>query len=89
MNQQVVRNFYVSEVFCDLGGGSHRTANKSDLTAVLVRELHCQLDPVNGGGETGDEKTALGAGEDFIELAADRALAGRIAFALDIGGVLK
>ena len=28
-------------------------------------------------------------GEDFVELAADGALAGRVSFALDVGGILK
>ncbi len=31
----------------------------------------------------------LGVGENFVELAANRALAGRVAFALDVGGILK
>ena len=62
---------------------------KRDLASVLVRQFEGQLDAMDGRREAGDEKPALGAGEDFVELAAHGALAGRVAVALDVGGILK
>ena len=56
---------------------------------MLVGEFDRQVNAVDGRGETGNEKTALGMGENFVELAAYRALARRVSFALDVGGILK
>ena len=48
-----------------------------------------QLDAMNGRGKTGNKQPPLGVGEDFVELAAHGALAGRVSLALDVGGILK
>ncbi len=39
--------------------------------------------------EAGDEQPPVGHGKDFFKLAAHGALAGRVAGALDVGGILK
>ena len=89
MNQQAVGNFDVAQVFGDLRRVVHGAADEGDLAAVLVGQFHGQLDAVNRRRETGDEQAPLGAGENFVKLAADRALAGRVSFALDVGGILQ
>ena len=89
IDHQAFGNFDVAEVFGNLGGVVHGAADEGDFASMLVGDLHGELDAVNGGREAGDEKAALGARENFVELAADGALAGRVAFALDVGGILK
>ena len=54
-----------------------------------MREFDRQLDAVNRRREARDEQAALGVGENFVELAAHGALAGRVSLALDVGGILK
>src|SRR5260370_29618530 len=44
---------------------------------------------MDGRCETGDEQSALGAGEDFVKLAAHGALTGGVATALDVGRILQ
>ena len=89
IDDEAVGNFDVAEVFGDLGGVVHGAADEGDLASVLVGEFHGEVDAVDGTREAGDEEAALGVGEDFVELAADGALAGRVSLALDVGGILK
>ena len=86
---QTVGNLDVAEVFGNLGGVVHGAADESDLASVLVRQFDGQLDAVNGRREAGNEEPALGVGENFVKLAAHRALARRVALALDVGRILK
>ena len=62
---------------------------KATLRPCSWASSHREIDAVNGRRKTRDEKTALGVGEDFVELAANSALAGRVSLALDVGGILK
>ena len=48
-----------------------------------------QLDAMDGRREAGDEQPAFGPREDLVELAAHGAFAGRVAGALDVGGILE
>ena len=89
IDHQAVGNFDVAQVFGDLRGVVHGAADEGDFAAVLVGEFDRELDAVDGRREAGDEQPALGVGEDFIELAADGALAGGVSLALDVGGILK
>ena len=86
---QAVGNFDVAEVFGDFGGVVHGAAEEGDFASVLVGEFDGEINAVDRRREAGDEKAALGVGEDFVELAADGALAGRVSLALDVGGILK
>ena len=89
IDDQAVGNFDVAEVFGNLGGIVHGAAEEGDFASVLVSELHREIDAVNRRREARDEKAAFGVGENFVELAADGALAGRVSLALDVGGILK
>jgi len=89
IDDEALGNFDVAEIFGDLGGVVHRAAEEGDLATVLVGEFNRKIDAVDGRGETGDEETALGVGENFVEFASDSALAGSVSLALDVGGVLK
>ena len=89
VNDQAFRDFNVAEVLCDFGGVVHRSSDESDFAPVLVREFDGEIDAVNRTGEAGDEKTALGVGENFVELATHGAFAGRISLALHVCGILK
>ena len=89
MDQQSFGNFDVAQVFGNLRRVVHRAADERDLAAMLAGHFHRQLDAMNGRRETGDEQPPLGAREDFVELAAHRALARRVALALDVGRVLQ
>ena len=79
----------VAEIFGDLGGIVHGAAEEGDLAAMLVREFDRQIDAMDRGRKARDEQTALGVGENFVELASDSALAGCVSLALDVGGILK
>src|SRR5579885_877860 len=89
VNKQALRDLHVAQVFGDFGRGVHGAPDEGDLAAVLPGEFDGKLNAVDGGRETGDEEAALGAGEDFVELTANGAFAGRVAFALDVGRVLQ
>ena len=89
MNEQAVGNLDVVEVLGDFGGVGHGAANHGHFAAVFGRQLQRQLDAMNGRRETGDKDAAFGAGKHFLELAAHGTLAGRIAGALHVGGILK
>ena len=86
---QAVGNFDVAEIFGDLGGVVHGAADEGDFASVLAGEFDGELDAVDRRREARDEQAALGVGEDFVKLAADGALAGRVSLALDVGGILK
>ena len=89
MNQQPVRDIDVAEVLRDLGRLHHGAADQRDLASVLERQLHRQLDAMDGRREAGDEQLLPGAGEDFLEARAHRAFARRVAAALDVGRILE
>ena len=89
IDHEAVGNFQIAEIFGDFGRVVHRAADERDFAAVLVGQFDGQPDAVNGRGKAGDEKTPLGMREDFVKFAADGALAGRVALALDVGGILK
>src|ERR1700674_468115 len=89
MDQHAFGNLDIPEVFGDLGRILHGAAEETDFAAVLPRHVDGQLDTVNGGRETGDEQTPLGADKYLFELAVDRALARSVALALDVGGILQ
>ena len=89
MNQQPVRHLDVAEVLRDLGRLHHGAADQRDLAAVLEGLIDRQLDAMDRRREAGDEQPPLGRGEDLLELGAHRALAGRVAVALDVGRILE
>ena len=89
MNQHALGDLYVTQVFGDFGRILHRAADETDLSAVLPRHVDRQLDAVNGRREAGDEQASLGAGKHLFKLAMNRALARRVALALDVGGILQ
>ena len=66
-----------------------RAADDGDLAAVLVRQFHGDADAVDGRREAGEEELLLGLREDLVEARADGALGGRVAGAVDVGGVLQ
>ena len=79
----------IAQVLGDLGGVVHGAADEGDFASVLVGEFDGEVDAVNRTGKTRDKQAALGVGENFVEFAADRALAGCVSLALDVGGILK
>src|SRR5579864_3092533 len=89
MDKQAVGNINVAEVGGDLGGIGHRATHEGDFAAVIISKLDGQLDAMNARGEARDEEPLVDTCKDFIKLAAHGALAGCIAGALDIRGVLK
>ena len=89
IDDEAVGNFDVSKIFGDLRGVVHGAAEEGDFASVLVGELDSEINAVDRRREARDKKAALGVGEDFVELAADGALAGRVSLALDVGGILK
>ena len=89
IDDEAVGNFDVAEIFGDLGGVVHGAADEGDFASVLVGEFDGEIDAVDRRREAGDEEPALGVGENFVELAADGAFAGRVSLALDVGGILK
>src|SRR5579864_1255821 len=89
MDKQAVGNINIAEVGSDLGGIGHRATHEGDFAAVIIGKLDGQLDAMNTRGEAGDEEPLVHPSKDFIKLAAHGALAGCVAGALDIGGVLK
>ena len=89
IDDEAFGDFDVAEIFGDLGGVVHGASDESDFASVLMREFYGEVDAVDRTGEAGDEEAALGVGENFVELAADGALAGSVSLALDVGGILK
>src|SRR5208282_87881 len=89
MDQHALGDLDITQVFGNLGRILHGAAEETDFTAVLARHVNGQLDAVNRRREAGDEQTAFGAGKNLLKLAADRALAWSVAFALDVGGILQ
>jgi len=89
MNQQAFGNVEVAQILGDFGRAVHRAANERHFPSVLKGQIDGQPDAVNRRREARDEQAALRAGEDFVELAANGALAGCVAFALDVGGILQ
>src|SRR5450432_731122 len=89
MDQQPLRNFYVSQVFRDFRRAVHRTPDKRDLAAMLEGHLDRQLEAMDGRGETRNKKPPPGMGEYFVELAAYRALTRRVSLSLDVSGILE
>ena len=89
MNDERGRQVEVAEVLGDLRGFEHGAADDGDFAAVLAGELAGDADAVDGGGEAAEEELLLRAGEDFVEAGFDGPLAGRVAGAIDVGGVLE
>ena len=89
MDQQALGNLDVAQILGDLRGIVHRAPDERHLAPVLPRHFHRQLDAMDGGRKTGDEQPPLGVREDFVKLPPHRALARRVALALDVGRVLE
>src|SRR5438876_2957824 len=89
MNQQTFGNLDIAQVFSDLRRTGHGPANERNFAPVLPGEFYRELNAMNRRRKTRNKQPALGAGKNFIELAAHRPLTGRVTFALNIGAVLK
>ena len=83
------RQVEVAEVLGNLRGFEHGAADDGDFAAMLAGELAGDADAVDGRREAAEEKLFLCAGKDFIEARFDGPLAGCIAGAIDVGGVLE
>ena len=89
MDQQALGNLDVTKILGDLRGVVHRAPGKRHFAPVLPGHLDRQLDAMDRGRETRDEQAPLGVREHFVKLPPHRALARRVAFALDVGRVLE
>src|SRR5438132_7508762 len=89
MNQQTFGNLDIAQVFSDLRRTGHGPANERNFAPVLPGEFYRELNAMNRRRKTRNKQPALGAGKNFIELAAHGSLTGRVAFALNVGAVLK
>ena len=89
MDQQPRGDFDVPKVFGNLGRIIHRAPDEGDLSAMLKREVHGQLDAMDGRGKAGDKQSLLSPRENFVELATHRSFARGVAFALNVGRILQ
>src|SRR5947208_5106176 len=89
MYQPSLANLYIAQVFSDLRRTGHGPANERNFAPVLPDEFYRELNAMNRRRKTRNKQPALGAGKNFIKLAAHRSLAGCVAFALNVGAVLK
>ena len=79
----------IAQILRDLGRLHHRAPHQRNLAAVLEGLIDGQLNAMDRRREAGDEQTAFGAGEDFLEARTNRAFARRVALALHVGRILK
>jgi hypothetical protein len=89
IDDEALGNVDVAEVLGNLSAFHHGAADDGDLAAVLAGQLEGDADAVDGGREAAEEELLFGARKDFVEAGNDGALAGRVAGALDVGGVLQ
>src|SRR5581483_633895 len=89
MNQQAVRNLDVAQVFRDLGGTGHGAPDESYFPSMLPGQFDRQLDAMYGRRKAGDKEPLFSSREHLVELPPHRALAGRVAPALHVRGILK
>jgi hypothetical protein len=79
----------VAEVLGYLRAVVDGAADKRDLAAMLVGEVHGNADAMDGGGEAGEEDLLLGGAEDVIEARNDGLFARGEAGTINVGGVLQ
>src|SRR5215470_15382270 len=89
MDERSFGDIEISQVEADLSGLSHGTSDQSHLAPVFESQIYGQLDSVDRRGKAGDKQALLGACKDFVEFAANGALARRVTASLNVGGVLK
>ena len=80
----VFRRLHVAEVHGDFCHVFHAAARDGDLAPALRRGVHDLLDAVDVGGERRDDDALFAALEQAVKGPAHRALAHRIAWALDV-----
>ena len=80
----VFRRLHVTEVGCDLRHVFHAAARDGDLAPALRRRVHDLLDAVDVGSKRRDDDALLAALEETVECPPHRALAHRVAGALNV-----
>ena len=89
IDDEAGRDFDVAEVLCNLSALHHGAAEDDGFAPVLAREFESDANAVDGGREAAEEELLFGLRKDLVQARNDGAFAGRVAGALDIGGVLQ